>query len=145
MINTEAVIEQVRNIVEQIAQAVSAIFMFTLLSGLAVLYAALLAMQDERIHQTAILRTLGADSHYLRKLHLTEFAVLGALSGLFSAAGAALLGWVIANQVLDIPYRPGVLLLLMGIGGGTAIVTLAGWLATRRVANMSPLRVLQSA
>lgn len=145
MINTEAVIEQVRNIVEQIAQTVSAIFMFTLLSGLAVLYAALLAMQDERIHQTAILRTLGADSRYLRKLHLTEFAVLGALSGLFSAAGAALLGWVIANQVLDIPYRPGIMLLLIGVGGGAVIVTLAGWLATRRVANMSPLRVLQSA
>lgn len=145
IINTEAVIEQVRNIVEQIAQTVSAIFMFTLLSGLAVLYAALLAMQDERIHQTAILRTLGADSRYLRKLHLTEFAVLGALSGLFSAAGAALLGWVIANQVLDIPYRPGIMLLLTGVGGGTVIVTLAGWLATRRVANMSPLRVLQSA
>ena len=102
-------------------------------------------MQDERIHQTAILRTLGADSRYLRKLHLTEFAVLGALSGLFSAAGATLLGWVIADQVLDIPYRPGVMLLLTGVGGGAVIVTLAGWLATRRVANMSPLRVLQSA
>ena len=144
MINTEAVIEQIRNIVEQIAQTVSAIFMFTLLSGLAVLYAALLTMQDERIHQTAILRTLGADSHYLRKLHLTEFVVLGALSGLFSVAGAALLGWIIAYQVLDIPYRPGAMLLLTGVGGGAVIVTLAGWLATRRVAGMSPLRVLQS-
>ena len=144
MIDTDAIIEQVRNIMDQIAQTVSAIFMFTLLSGLAVLYAALLAMQDERIHQTAILRTLGADSHYLRKLHLTEFAVLGALSGFFSAAGAALLGWIVAQQVLLIPYQPSVMLLLVGITGGAIIVTLAGWLATRRVAGMSPLRVLQS-
>lgn len=144
MIDTESILEQIRNIMDQIAQAVSAIFMFTLLSGLAVLYAALLAMQDERIHQTAILRTLGADSRYLRKLHLTEFAVLGALSGLFSAAGAALLGWVVAYQVLEIPYQPSAMLILVGVGGGAIIVTLAGWLATRRVANMSPLRVLQS-
>ncbi len=71
--------------------------------------------------------------------------VIAALSGLFSAAGAALLGWVIAYLVLDIPYRPGVIPLLMGVGGGTVIVTLAGGLATRRVASMSPLRVLQSA
>jgi putative ABC transport system permease protein len=56
----------------------SAVFLFTLLSGLAVLYAALLATQDERIHHAVILRTLEADSRYLRRLHLTEFAVLGA-------------------------------------------------------------------
>ena len=111
---------------------------------MAVLYAALLAMQDERIHQTAILRTLGADSHYLRKLHLTEFAVLGALSGAFSAAGAGILGWVLAYQVLQIPYQPSVLLFFIGIASGILIVTLAGWLATRRIARMSPLRVLQS-
>jgi hypothetical protein len=48
-----------------------------------------LATQDERIHQV---RTLGGDSRYLRRLHLTEFAVLGALSGLFASAGGILLG-----------------------------------------------------
>ncbi len=144
LIDTDAVIAQVRHIMDQIAQTMSAVFLFTLLSGLAVLYAALLATQDERIQQTAILRTLGADSRYLRRLHLTEFATLGALSGLFAAAGAALLGWVLAINVLDIPYHPGALLWLVGVGGGIATVMLAGWLATRRVAQMSPLRVLQS-
>ncbi len=144
LIDTDAVIAQVRHIMDQIAKTMSAVFLFTLASGLAVLYAALLATQDERIQQTAILRTLGADSRYLRRLHLTEFATLGALSGLFAAAGAALLGWVLAIKVLEIPYHPGALLWLVGVGGGIAIVTLAGWLATRRVAQMSPLRVLQS-
>ncbi len=144
LIDTDAVIAQVRHIMDQIAQTMSAVFLFTLLSGLAVLYAALLATQDERIQQTAILRTLGADSRYLRRLHLTEFATLGALSGLFAAAGAALLGWVLAIKVLEIPYHPSALLWLVGVGGGIATVTLAGWLATRRVAQMSPLRVLQS-
>ncbi len=144
LIDTDAVIAQVRHIMDQIAQTMSAVFLFTLLSGLAVLYAALLATQDERIQQTAILRTLGADSRYLRRLHLTEFATLGALSGLFAAAGATLLGWVVAIKVLEIPYHPSALLWLVGVGGGIATVTLAGWLATRRVAQMSPLRVLQS-
>ncbi len=144
LIDTDAVIAQVRHIMNQIAQTMSAVFLFTLLSGLAVLYAALLATQDERIQQTAILRTLGADSRYLRRLHLTEFATLGALSGLFAAAGAALLGWVLAIKVLEIPYHPRALLWLVGVGGGFATVTLAGWLATRRMAQMSPLRVLQS-
>lgn len=59
LIDTGAVIAQVRNIMDQIAQAVSAVFLFTLFSGPAVLYAALLATQDERSHEAAILRTLG--------------------------------------------------------------------------------------
>ena len=144
LIDTEAMIEQLRHIMDQIAQAMSAVFLFTLLSGMAVLYAALLSTQDERNHQTAILRTLGADSHYLRRLHLTEFATLGALSGLFAAGGAELLGWVLAIKVLEIPYHPGALIWLVGTGGGMVAVTLAGWLATRRVTQISPLRVLQS-
>ena len=141
MIDTEAMLAQVRHTLDQIAQAVSAVFMFTLLSGLAVLYAALLATQDERIHQAAILRTLGADSHYLRRLHLTEFATLGALSGLFAAAGAAVLGWVLAHHILLIPYHPGIMLWLAGSGGGIVTVTLAGWLVTRRMAHVPPLRL----
>jgi putative ABC transport system permease protein len=143
MIDTEAMIEQVRHIMDQISQTMSAIFMFTLLSGLAVLYAALLATQDERIHEAAILRTLGADSRYLRRLHLSEFAVLGLLSGLFSAAGAELLGWVLARFVLEIPYHPGIAIWLIGCLGGMSVVALAGWLATRQVVRMPPLAILR--
>ena len=144
VIDTEAVITQMRHIMDQIAQTLGAVFLFTLLSGLAVLYAALLATQDERIYQSAILRTLGADSRYLRRQHLTEFAVLGALSGLFAAAGSAVLGWILAKYVLEIPFAPPVLLWLIGISGGMLIVMLAGWLVTRRAIKLPPLQVLAS-
>ncbi|MBI5006009.1 MAG: FtsX-like permease family protein [Nitrosomonadales bacterium] len=142
LIDTGAVIAQVRNIMDQIAQTVSAVFLFTLLSGLAVLYAALLATQDERSHEAAILRTLGADSRYLRSLHLSEFAVLGGLSGLFAAAGAVLLGWVLARFVLEIPWQANPAVWLIGVGGGMGVVMLAGWLATRKLTLRSPLRIL---
>jgi putative ABC transport system permease protein len=142
LIDTGAVIAQVRGIMDQIAQTVSAVFLFTLLSGLAVLYAVLLATQDERSHEVAILRTLGADSGYLRRLHLAEFAILGGLSGLFAAAGAALLGWVLARFVLEIPYQANFSVWAIGLLGGVAVVTLAGWLATRRIVNLPPLRIL---
>jgi len=143
LIDVEAMIEQVRHIMDQISQTMSAVFLFTLLSGLAVLYAALLATQDERIHEAAILRTLGADGGYLRRLHLSEFATLGALSGLFAAGGATLLGWVLAFHVLDIPYHPGLMIWLAGIGGGALVVTLAGWLATKKITRVPPLVILR--
>ena len=142
VIDTGSTIEQVRGIMRQIAQTVSVIFLFTLASGLAVLYAALLSTQDERSHEAAILRTLGADSRYLRRLHLAEFAVLGGLSGLFAAAAAVLLGWVLARFVLEIPYQNSMVIWPIGCGGGIAIVMLAGWLATRRITQLPPLHIL---
>jgi putative ABC transport system permease protein len=144
LIDTGAVIAQVRNIMDQIAQAVSAVFLFTLLSGLAVLYAAILSTQDERSFEAAILRTLGADSRYLRRLHLSEFAVLGGISGLFAAAGAVLLGWVLARFVLEIPYQSNPLIWLLGIGGGIFIVAAAGWFSTRNAIKFPPMRVLRA-
>lgn len=144
VIDTGAVIEQVRNIMDQIAQTLSAVFLFTLASGLAVLYAAMLAAQDERLHQAAILRTLGADSRYLRRLHLTEFGVLGALSGGLAAAGAAVLGRLIAERVLEIHYQPSGLMWLVGLGGGVLIVGASGWAATRRVVQGTPMQVLRA-
>ena len=143
VIDTGVVIAQVRNIMTQIAQTMSVVFLFTLLSGLAVLYAALLTTQDERIHEAAILRTLGADSRYLRRLHLSEFAVLGLLSGLFAAAGAVLLGWVLARFVLEIPYHPDISIWLIGGLGGMSVVMLAGWLGTRRLTVLPPLAILR--
>nr|SPS05513.1 conserved membrane protein of unknown function [Candidatus Nitrotoga fabula] len=144
LIDMDTVIEQVRQVIDQIARTMTAVFLFTLLSGLVVLYSAILATQDERVYQAAILRTLGASRRYLLRLYLIEFAVLGGLSGFFAAAGSVLLGWVLAVNVLDIPYHSHALIWLAGVGGGIVTATLAGWLATRHVAYTPPLQVLQS-
>ena len=143
VIDTGALIAQIRNIMDQVTQAISVVFLFTLSSGIAVLYAAMLATQDERTLESAILRTLGADSRYLRRLHLSEFAALGLLSGLLSAAGAVLLGWVLARFVLEIPYQADTAIWLAGGLGGMAVVMLAGWLGTRRLAKLPPLVILR--
>jgi putative ABC transport system permease protein len=143
VIDTGAMIAQVQGIIEQISQTISVVCLFTLFSGFAVLYAALLATQNERLHEAAILRTLGASGAYIRKLHLSEFAVLGALSGLLAALGAALLGWVLARFVLEIPYQLNPLVWLIGVFGGTAVVVFAAWLTTRRLVELPPLIMLR--
>jgi putative ABC transport system permease protein len=143
VINTDDVIAQVRSIIGQVSKTVSVVFLFTLSSGFVVLYAALLATRDERVHEAAILRTLGADSAYLRRLHLSEFAVIGLLAGLFASTGSALLGWVLARYVLDIPYSQNGLVWLVGVPGCAALVVLTGWLNTRRLGKITTLRILR--
>ena len=77
-------------------------------------------------------------------MHLAEFAVLGAMSGLFAAAGAESLGWVLARFVLEIPYLPDPSIWLIGVAGGVAVVTVAGWLeASRELLTVAPLILLR--
>ncbi|MGB9093286.1 MAG: hypothetical protein WCB93_04170, partial [Gallionella sp.] len=61
-----------------------------------------------------------------------------------AALGAVLLGWVLASRVLDIPYQTGIAIWLTGGLGGMVVVTVAGWLGTRRLTKLPPLVILRA-
>jgi len=104
VIDVGSIIAQLQAVLEQVVTAVEFLFLFTLASGLLVLYAALLGSQDERIREAGLLRALGATRKQLRQAQLFEFFVVGALAGLMAASGAAVVGWVLARQVFDFPW-----------------------------------------
>jgi len=60
VLDVDALLAKVREIVDQVVTAVEYVFLFTLLAGLIVLYSAIQATQDERLFESAMLRTLGA-------------------------------------------------------------------------------------
>jgi putative ABC transport system permease protein len=91
----------------------------------------------------AVLRTLGSDRRRLLRGLVAEFLTLGALAGLLAAGAAALTGWVLAEQVFELGYRPGWTLWLAGLAAGVLGVTLAGLLGTRRVIHHPPLESLR--
>ena len=62
VIDVATIIAQVQKMIEQVTKAVEFVFLFTLLAGLAVLYAAIISTQDERIHEAAIFRALGGEA-----------------------------------------------------------------------------------
>ena len=130
VIDVSAILAQLQDSLEQVAHAVQALFGFALAAGLVVLYAALQAGGDERARELAVMRALGARTYQLRTAMSAEFAVLGALAGLLAAIGAGVIGWALARFALHLPYRPGLSLLLTGVGGGIAGVVAAGWWAT---------------
>jgi putative ABC transport system permease protein len=143
LIDIAQVLGQVQKMMDQVARAVQFIFLFTLLAGLTVLYAAIASTQDERLYQATIMRTLGASRSQLRRAILAEFAVLGALAGLLAAAGATAMGYVIATQVLNLDYTFNSMVWLAGAFAGAAGIAAAGYAGTRGVLNVAPLKVLR--
>jgi putative ABC transport system permease protein len=144
VIDVDAVIDQVRNTANQVADAVEYVFYFTLVAGLLVLGAAVTSTQDERLLEGGVMRVLGASRGQLRFAHAAEFAALGLIAGLTAAIAAGALSGFIAVEVFDQEWAPDWRLALLGGGIGVAAVTLTGLFATRRVAAAPPSQTLRA-
>ncbi|MGB1560419.1 MAG: ABC transporter permease [Sinimarinibacterium flocculans] len=145
VLDIEAMLQQVRGIVERIVTAVEFIFLFTLAAGLCVLLAAIEGTRAERVRETALLRALGARAGLIVRGLIAEYAVLGALAGLVAAIAAQTVAWVLAEQVFRIPYGPRPLLWLIGTLLGACVVAVLGWISLRPTLNTPPKTVLQQA
>jgi putative ABC transport system permease protein len=143
VIDIEALLGQVRSVMDQAATAVQYVFLFTLLAGLAVMFAVIQATREERRYESAMLRTLGAPRRTVLAGIAVEFSVLGLLAGLLGAAGAAWVGSVMADRLFDLPYAGGAGLWTAGLVGGTLLIGLAGVLATRRAVARAPMEILR--
>src|SRR5690606_34106337 len=145
IIDTDATPEQARSARDRAALAVQYVFVFTLAAGLMVLLAAIQSTRDERMFESAVLRTLGARRAVVLKGVAAEFAVLGLLAGALAAAGAGLVGLVVAAELFELDYSPGLGLWLTGIAAGAGVVGVAGTLAVRSVVSHPPVATLRGA
>ncbi|MFC1602704.1 ABC transporter permease [Pseudomonadota bacterium] len=143
VLDVATILDQVRGIIEQVILAVEYVFIFTVLAGLMVMYAAIHATLDDRIREAAVLRTLGGRRSQLMSSIVLEYAGLGLLSGLVGAITAGAIGMVVAKQVFDLVYVPGPMLWLSGMLIGAIGVGVAGTLGTRFVLNQPPLKTLR--
>jgi putative ABC transport system permease protein len=143
VLDVEALMDKVREIMDRAIAAVEYVFLFTLAAGLVVLFAAIQATQDERRFESAVLRTLGARRRVIRESLLAEFATLGLLAGVLAAGAATVLGYVLATHVFEFPYPWNPWIWLLGAVAGVVGVGAAGLLGARSALNQPPWRSLR--
>lgn len=143
VIDVAGIVRQMQATLEQVVRAVQVLFAFALAAGVLVLYGAIQASADERFHELAVMRALGASGRQLRETLIAEFAALGGLAGLLAAFGAAAIGWALARFAFRLDYLPGPSLLVAGLSAGVIGVTAAGLLGTRRARRRLPLEGLR--
>ncbi|OON60967.1 ABC transporter permease [Massilia sp. KIM] len=145
VIDVSGIIRQLQEVLDQVVTAVEFLFLFTLASGVLVLYAALMGSQAERTREAGLLRALGATRQQLAQAQRIEFLLVGGLAGLLAASGAAALGWALATYQFKFPwvFAPGVWAAGLVVGALCAIV--GGWLGLRGVLRHPPLQTLREA
>lgn len=144
VIDVSAIMKTVQDMLDRVTAAVQFVFIFTLASGLVVLYAALAATRDERALETALWRVLGARRGQLWVAQVTEFAAIGLLAGLLAAAGASAIGWALSSEVFNLPYHFNPMLWLVSMGLGSAGVALAGVAGLWGISREAPLQTLRT-
>src|ERR1700728_4190902 len=141
--DVDAILKQIRDIMDRASLAVQYVFLFTLAAGIVVLLAAVQATRDERRYESAMLRTLGASRMTVLQGVAAEFSALGFLSGTLAAVGASGVGWILARRMFSLEYSFDPWVWALGLVCGTVLVGVSGTLATRRVVNTPPVVTLR--
>ncbi len=143
MLDVDQILQQVQRVVAQLSLAVESILVMVLGAGILVLVASIQASIDERRHESAILRTLGASKSLIRSILLVEYASLGFLAGLIAGISAEALVAVLQNQLFQMPFQFHWPLWLLTPFAGMLLIGISGWWFNRTVVTSPPLRTLR--
>ena len=143
VIEIDALIEQIQNIIAQVTSAIELIAFLVLACGSLVLLACVTATLDERFRENAILRTLGAGRRLILTSLLIEFASIGLIAGIIATLGAEGSLYYLQREVFQQEFALHYWVWFAGPLVGMVVIGLLGVMATRRVVNTSPLTVLR--
>ena len=144
VIDVAALMQQVRGIMQKMSSTIEYVFAFSLLAGLAVLYAALIATREERIAEATLMRVFGASRRQVSVSYVAEFACIGLVSALIATIAANLLAYYISAQILNIPFQFNATLAFGITLIAAFIIPLAAWLGLRGFLNVPARQLLNS-
>ena len=145
LLDVDALLKQVRQVVDRGVLAVETVFLFTLAAGLLVMAAGIQASLSERRAEHAILRTLGTGRRALLGSLAVEFTAAGLLAGMLASIFAELTGWLLADQLFGLAFQFNPMLWLVGVLGSGLLIGLAGTLTTYPLLVRPPLHTLRRA
>ncbi len=143
VVDVSAALKQAQGIIDQVILAVQFVFLFALGAGLLVLYSALVATEDERRREAAIMRAFGASAAQVSGSQRAEFLVMGAVAGLLATVAAAAISTLLAQRVFQLDLPVNYALWVYGPLAGIVLLSLNAWLSARKVLTASPALTLR--
>jgi len=143
VIEVGAVLVQVRDLVSQMAAAITAATSVAVLAGIAVLVGAIAAAREVRTYDSVILRTLGATRAQVLASQAIEYAILsGALAvlALILGLGGA---WYTVVELFSFEWLPDYGTVAETLAGGVAIVMGLGLAGAWPILGVRPAHALR--
>jgi putative ABC transport system permease protein len=135
----------VGDVIGKVTMAVRFLAILSLGLSVPVLFSAVAATRRQRLREGVLLKTLGASRRQIRRIMLSEYALLGALgatSGIVLSIGAS---WALLRFAFEQSYTPTVLPLLAVAAMMIALSVGIGLLTGREVFAQTPMAALRDA
>ncbi|MBN8678959.1 MAG: FtsX-like permease family protein [Chitinophagales bacterium] len=142
-IDLTQILRSVDEVLRKVSFVIRFMALFSILTGLLVLFSSIYQSKFARVRESVLLRTLGASRRQILGINALEYFLLGALSCLagvgLSVAGA----WALAHFAFQIPFEIEWWPLLLTFGIISSLTVIIGLLNSREVVQKPPLEVLR--
>lgn len=143
-IDLDLILKTAESILSRVAFVIRFMALFSIITGLIVLVAAVITTRMQRIRESVLLRTLGAKRRQITLILALEYGYLGALAALTGILLAVANSWALAEFLFKINFVPPYDLLLAILLAVVALTVLVGMLNSRGIATRPPLEILRS-
>lgn len=143
VIDLTQILKTVDTILNKVSFVIKFMALFSILTGLLVLISSVVLSKYQRVKESVLLRTLGANRKQILQINGFEYFMLGTLStltGIFLSFG---ISWLLAKYQFEIPFTPRLMPPFIVFVSITALTILIGMLNSREVISKPPLEVLR--
>jgi len=146
LLDIGSILRQVGQVLTQVSRALEIMVVLVTACGVLLLLAQIQVGMRQRRQELVVYRTLGASKKLLRGTLWSEFAVLGAVSGIAAAIGAEAALWGLQRKVFDFPWQPDYMLWgVLPLAGALLLSVCGGWLGIRLLKGKALFRSYESA
>lgn len=143
IIELDRIFEEIKQIIEKVSSAIELIMFFVVAAGFALLWAAMEHTFTQKMHQSAILRTLGASRRFIATSFRFEFLWLAILSAFVAVVCIELVSFLLYRIIFDIEFEWHFKLWWQLPSGLFILMMLASWRGVNRVTKPAPLSLLR--
>jgi putative ABC transport system permease protein len=143
VLDVDALMKRVRNVIDKVSYAAEAAFVFTLIAAILLMVAMVMSGRHLRLKEHALLRTMGATTQTLARAQRTEFVMIGMGAGLIAVLLSNLLAWLVSTELLGIGFSFNFTLAFGVILVGMLLMLITGWSVLKYQQGQTPLSILR--
>jgi putative ABC transport system permease protein len=142
-LDVSTVQQTLQRLLESVTLVIRVMALFSIGCGLVVLLGAVATSRLQRLHESILLKTIGARIPQVRSILAVEYVTLGLLASLSGTLLAAAGGWAAVTFLFRLDFRLPVFSVLALVVTGVAATTVVGLTGNRGLVRRPPLAVLR--
>ncbi|MEO8557862.1 MAG: FtsX-like permease family protein [Rhodospirillales bacterium] len=144
VIRVKDALDAVSSMLANIGLAARLVAAISILAGLLVLGGAMAATQRRRVHDTVVMKVLGASRRRILETFVLEFAALGLVTAATACALGSLGAWLVVTKIMNMVWSFPISVALLTALGATAITLALGLMGAVGALRQRPLAILRN-